>query len=91
MAATTTEHEIFDDLLDPIGECLTPEVAGRIAALRASPKLQRRLDKLAEKNAEGTLTPQEDTEYAAYVEALEVVAILQAKARNKLKVAGRAK
>jgi hypothetical protein len=87
----TTEHEILDDLLAPIGECWTPEVAARIAALRATPKLQRRLDKLAEKNSQGNLTPPEEAEYAAYVEALDVVAILQAKARKSLKTVVRAK
>lgn len=87
----TTDHEILDDVLDPVGQCLTPDVAARIAALRANAKMQRRLEKLAEKNAQGTLTPREDAEYAAFVEALDIVAILQAKARNALKTSGRSR
>jgi hypothetical protein len=89
--ATTTDHRILDEMLDPVGECLTPAVAERIASLRASTHTQRRLDELAEKNAEGLLTADEEAEYDAYVEALDVVAILQAKARRALKSAGRSK
>jgi hypothetical protein len=85
----TTGHDILDEILDPVGLCLTPDVAARIAALRANSKTQRRLDKLAEKNARGTLTPQENAEYDAYVEALDVIAILQAQARKALRAAGR--
>jgi hypothetical protein len=89
--AATIDHQILDEMLDPVGECFTPDVAARIAALRANPKLQQRLDRLAEKNSEGTLTPREAAEYTAYVEALDVIAILQAKARNALKAPGRSK
>ncbi len=78
-------------MLDPVGQCLTPAVASRIAALRADPRMQHRLDELAEKNAEGRLTPREEAEYEACVEALDVIAILQAKARKALKAAGRSK
>lgn len=73
---------LLDQLLDSIVECFTPEVAARIAALRANPKIQRRLDKLAEKNAAGTLTAQEKDEYSSCVEALDLIAILQTKARR---------
>jgi hypothetical protein len=83
-------HRILDRVLDPVGQCLTPAVASRIAALRADPQLQRRLDALAAKNSAGTLTPREEAEYEAYVEALELIAILQATARKALKSAGRA-
>ena len=37
------------------------------------------------------LTPAEQTEYDAYVEALDVIAILQAKARKVISAAGRSK
>src|SRR5689334_3337389 len=83
--AATANHRIYDQVLDPIGQCLTPEVAARIAALRASDRFQRRLDELAEKNAAGALTAKENAEYDSYVEALDVIAILQAKARKTLK------
>src|SRR6185503_10938101 len=36
----------LDRLLDPVGRCLTPEVARRLVALRAEPELQARVDLL---------------------------------------------
>ena len=81
----------MDEMLDPVGDCLTPEVAARISALRATRQTQDRLDQLAMKNSQGTLTPREEAEYEAYVEALDVIAILQAKARKALRTASRAK
>jgi len=88
---TTADHRILNQVLDPVGRCLSPAVASRIAALRADARTQQRLDHLAQKNAERTLTSREAAEYEAYVEALDVIAILQAKARKTLKAAGRAK
>jgi hypothetical protein len=89
--ATAVDHGILDIVLDPVGECLTPSVAARIARLRANPKTQERLDELAEKNSEGKRTPHDKAEYDAYIEALDVIAILQAKAHRALKAAGRSK
>jgi hypothetical protein len=76
-----TETSILDQLLDPIGRCLTPEVAGQIADLRASVQIQERLEILADRCTEGQLTADEKTEYEAYVQAMNFMAILQAKAR----------
>ncbi len=89
--ATTIDNGILEEMLDPVGECLTPAVAARIAGLRADRRIQNRLDELAEKNAEGGLTAAEDAEYAAYIEALDVIATLQAVARKTLKAAGRSR
>jgi hypothetical protein len=77
-------RRVLDGLLDPVGECLTPAVASRIAALRADPRLQHRIDELAGKNSQGALTRREEAEYEAYVEALDLIAILQATARKTL-------
>ncbi len=52
-------HSVVDELLDPVGQCLTVEVARRLAGLRAPPQVQEKLDALAEKSAEGTLTAEE--------------------------------
>jgi hypothetical protein len=85
------QHRILGEILDSVGPCLTRSVAARIAALRADARIQKRMDELAEKNSEGRLSRREEAEYEAYVEALDVIAILQAKARKALKVAGRSK
>jgi hypothetical protein len=47
--------------------------------LRADAELQERLDFLADRSSEGQLTPEERSEYETYVQALHVMAILQAR------------
>jgi hypothetical protein len=73
---------VLDQVFDPIGDCLTPEVAGRIAALRASPEVQQRLDEFADKSSAGTLSADERVEYEAWVRAINFLGVLQAKARK---------
>jgi hypothetical protein len=82
MDESTDITEGIARILDPVAECFTPEVASRIAQLQADSDLQSRVDELAEKCNEGTLTPDEEAEYDAYVRAMDVLAILQAKARS---------
>ena len=69
-------------ILDPVAQCFTSEVAKRVAELRADPAIQARIEELAEKCNEGTITPEEMTEYDAYIQAMDVVAVLQRKART---------
>jgi hypothetical protein len=74
----------LDLLLDPVRDCLTPEVAARIAGLRADPAVQARLEELAERNREGTITPEERASYESLVRAINLISVLQAKARAAL-------
>ena len=76
--------EVLDEVFDPLGECLTPEVARKLVALRASPRLQSRIDELAEKCSDGTLTTEERTVYESYVRAINFIGVLQSKARRLL-------
>jgi hypothetical protein len=69
-------------ILDPVVECFTPEVAKRVAEIRADPEVQARIEVLADKCNEGTMTPEETAEYDAYIHAMDVVAVLQKKARS---------
>lgn len=75
---------VLDELLSPVTACFTPEVASRIAGLRASPEVQARLDRLADRCSEGTLTPDERAAYEAAVRAVNFIGVLQAKARAML-------
>jgi hypothetical protein len=75
---------LLDRIFDPLGEVLTPESARRLVAWRADAETQRRLDELGDKSSEGALTPAEREEYETYVQAIEFIAILQAKARGVL-------
>jgi hypothetical protein len=69
-------------ILDPVAQCFTPEVAKRVAELRVDPAVQARIAELAEKCNKGTITPEEMAEYGAYIQAMDVVAVLQKKART---------
>jgi len=80
----TIENSVIDRLLDPVGQCLTPEVARRIAGLKADDALQSRVDELADKANAGTLTENERSEYEQYVNFSQFVTLLQIKARNVL-------
>jgi len=75
---------VLSRLLEPVGRCLTPEVAQHLAALQVDPAVQARLEELADKCSEGQLSTDEHTEYETYVQALEFVAVLQAQARSLL-------
>ena len=61
----------------------TPELARHFAQLPPSPQFQARLDELAEKANEGTLTEEERREYATYVQAMDVIALLRIKASSE--------
>jgi hypothetical protein len=75
----------LDRLLEPLAGCLSPEVAAKVADLRADDAIQDRIDYLADRSNEGLLTAEERDEYAGYLHAIEVVAVLQAKARSMLR------
>jgi hypothetical protein len=79
------DPSVLDRLLDPIGRILTPEVAERLVRVRFDRKAQARIDKLARKCNEGKLSESERSEYESYVHTIDVIAILQAKARALLK------
>ena len=86
MEITTIENRhVLDRLLNPVRDVLTPEVAQAIADLRADATTQGRLDDLAERHHEGQLTPDELTEYQTLVSGINLISVLQAKARSVLK------
>jgi hypothetical protein len=76
---------VIDRLVEPVVRTLTPEVARALVQLRADPKLQARMDELADKCNEGQLTPDERDEYDTSIRFANFIAILQAKARTLLK------
>lgn len=84
LPTTDAAQQILADLLDPIGRCLTPDVARRIVNMRADSTVQSRLETLADKCTEGELTPSEREEYETGVRAVEFIGVLQAKARALL-------
>ncbi len=79
---------VLDSILDPVADCLDPESARRLLNLELEPLTRRRIDDLAGRAVAGQLTDKEKIEYADYVEAIDLVGILQAKARQVLARAG---
>jgi len=74
----------LERLLEPLTDVLTPEVAAALLDLRADADLQAHIEELRQKANEGTLTRAEDAEYKDFVEAVDVISIIQAKARRFL-------
>jgi hypothetical protein len=81
---TVNTTPALDRLVSSLGECLTPESARRLLALKADPDLQARVDLLAGRSNQGLLTPEERAEYGNYVTFGRFVAILKSKARQLL-------
>ncbi len=71
-----------DPILDPVADCLTPEVAQRLLLLRLSPTVQARVDELAAKSQDGSLTDSERQEYEAIVEKADLLGIVKSLARR---------
>src|SRR5215475_8477512 len=77
-------NTVLDRFLRPFTECLTPEVAQRIVNLQLDSQSQARLDELAAKANEGQLTDDERQEYEEFVEGIDLLGILKARARSIL-------
>lgn len=74
----------LERVLAAVGQCLDRQSAESLLRLRADKEMQGRIEELAEKCTEGTLTPEERDEYEAMIRVGNFVAILQAKARRLL-------
>lgn len=81
---TAKSAPALDELIGALSECLTPESARRLLALKADPQLQARVDDLATRHSRGLLTPEEQGEYRGYVYFDTFIAILRSKARQLL-------
>lgn len=72
-------NSVLHRVLEPILRSLPPEAARQIVRAEADEDLQRRVEELASIANEGTLTPQERSEYEAYVDAGDIMATLLAR------------
>lgn len=84
MGAANDSYEAFHRGTAPIFALLTPEQTRQLAHLHGDPSLAHRLSELAEKANQGTLSPLERAEYEGYIEANNLLGVLQAEARLRL-------
>ncbi len=82
------DTDAFDRGTDAVFQFFTIDQAQGLAQYRGDLKLQSRIEDLAGRSNEGELTEEERAEYEGYVRANKFVAILQAKARKYLALAG---
>ena len=81
---TKTKFSPFEKILDGLTKCLAADSAKRVLRFRADAKLQKYIDDLADKCTEGTLTPEEHSEYGDVVKLGTFIAMLKSKIRQRL-------
>ncbi len=74
----------LDRLLEPLTEAFTPKMASVLLELRADAEIEAHIGELRQKANAGVLTPTEGSEYKDFVEAVDLISIMQAKARRFL-------
>ena len=84
----TTEADILAEIIEPDRPGLTPESARSILALRFNPEGVRRMNELAEKNRQGTLTEGDRALMEKYLRVGTFLNLMQAKARVSLAASG---
>ena len=72
---------VLDEMLEPVTRAFSRDVAQALVDLRASSTAQSRIAELAQKCNEGALTAVERAEYETYVHTIDLISVLQAKAR----------
>lgn len=72
---------VLDEILEPVTNAFSRDVAQALVNIKAGETAQARMADLAGKCNDGLLTPEELAEYEAYVHAVDIVSVLQAKAR----------
>ncbi len=85
MATSTTEAAIWERVIHPHGELRRRDVARSILQLSFTPDERARMHKLAVKNQDGSLTPEEESELDHYNRVGSLLSIMKSKARKLLK------
>ncbi|WP_133792724.1 hypothetical protein [Prosthecobacter fusiformis] len=71
----------LSELFDPANPIFSEDGARRLLALSTDEEILERMDALAEKCNEATLTPEEHREYENWVRESTFISVLQAQAR----------
>lgn len=84
-APSLTESEILSDVLAPDQGDLAPEVAKTILRWKFSEGAVAQIERLATRNRNGTITPEERDQLQRFLRVGSLVNLLQAKARISLR------
>jgi len=84
MSTVSESHQAFHRGTAPIFSLLTTEQIRQIAELQGDATLTSRLGELAEKANESELSAGDRAEYEGYIEANNLLAVMQAEARFRL-------
>ncbi|MEX2139347.1 MAG: hypothetical protein WD894_08805 [Pirellulales bacterium] len=76
----------LDELLNPDTGWLTPQAAQKLINWTITDELRQRVEELGRKANLGRLTPNEDSEYRAYLDDAELISLMQVKARRLYRV-----
>ena len=72
----------FQRGVSPLLQLLIPGREDAVLSVQTDQSLRERIDELAAKNTEGTLSPEEHEEYVGYVRANKFVAVLRREAKK---------
>jgi uncharacterized protein (DUF1778 family) len=78
---STIPPSFLSELLSPLADCFTPDVAQEVVNLRFDAQIQEKLESLRQKSQNGALSASEQAELDALSETADVIAILQAKSQ----------
>lgn len=84
MSTTLQTQAAFHRATSPMFAILTPEQLRRLAELQADDSLAPRIEYLSRRANEGELTDAERDEYEGYIEANQLLAVMQSEARLRL-------
>ncbi len=88
MNVTTQSQQAFHRGTAPIFDILSKDQMQHLSDLQADDSLSDRIDESASKANEGELSAEERDEYEGYIEANNLMAVLQAEAQFRLKLNG---
>lgn len=74
----------LDRFLTPVTEVFTPELARSVLNIQVDAEMQTLVDSLASKANDGTISPSEEAEYKALIDAADLISVLRLKARGFL-------
>ncbi len=83
-SASTTEAISWARLIESQPEPLNPDAARYLLQIRFSEDDQSRLQELAERSQDGTLSEEEGREFYSYLHIGNLLAVMQSKARKTL-------